>query len=257
MTIITQNTDQDSAGAGTVVSDEVDHFASLAAEWWDPNGDFKSLHQVNPLRMTYIRDQICRHYGRETEDFESLSNLSILDVGCGGGLICEPLARLGADVTGIDAVDEGIEVAKSHAHMMSLNIKYQTLLPEELVAKGIMYDVLINMEVIEHVADAEAFMVACATLLKPGGLMLAATLNRTLKSLALAKIMAEYILRWVPMGTHDWQKFVRPSEFCYHIRNNGMDVLDITGMQLNLIGDGWDFSKDLDVNYLITAEKPK
>ena len=257
MTITTKNIEQDIAGVGTARSDEIEHFASLATEWWDPSGDFKSLHQINPLRMRYIRDQICSYYGRETGGINSLSNLSILDVGCGGGLICEPLARLGADVTGIDAVDESIEVAKNHAHMMSLSIEYKTLLPEDLAEKGQIYDVLINMEVIEHVADIEVFMDACAKLLKPGGLILGATLNRTLKSLVLAKIMAEYILRWVPAGTHDWRKFVRPSEFCYHMRNNGLDVLDITGMKLNLFNDDWDFSKDLNINYFITANKPK
>jgi 2-polyprenyl-6-hydroxyphenyl methylase/3-demethylubiquinone-9 3-methyltransferase len=252
-----RNIDKNIAGNGTVLADEIEHFAGLAAEWWDPSGNFKSLHQISPLRMTYIRDQICSHYGRETGDINSLSNLSILDVGCGGGLICEPLARLGANVTGIDAVDESIEIAISHAHMMSLSIDYKTLLPEDLAEKGPVYDVLINMEVIEHVADIEIFMAACAKLLKPGGLILGATLNRTLKSLVLAKIVAEYILRWIPTGTHDWRKFVRPSEFCYHMRNNGLDVLDITGMQFNLLDDDWNFSKDLNINYFITAEKSK
>ena len=247
--------DKTIVGTGSVLSGEVDHFAGLALEWWDPSGDFKSLHEINPLRMTYIRDQICSHYCREIDDFEPLSNLSVIDVGCGGGLICEPLARLGADVTGIDAVDESIEVAKSHSNTMSLAIEYKTLLPEDLVAKVKRYDVLISMEVIEHVADKELFMAACSKLLKPGGLMLGATLNRTVKSLLLAKIAAEYILRWVPAGTHDWQKFVRPSEFCSYMRNNGLGVMDITGMQLNLIDGGWEFSKDLNVNYFISAEK--
>mgnify|MGYP006104949809 FL=1 len=247
--------DKTIVGTGSVLSGEVDHFAGLASEWWDPSGDFKSLHEINPLRMTYIRDQICSHYCREIDDFEPLSNLSIVDVGCGGGLICEPLARLGADVTGIDAVDESIEVAISHAHTMSLGVEYKKLLPEDLVAKGTLYDVVISMEVIEHVADIEFFMTACSKLLKPGGLMLGATLNRTLKSLLLAKIAAEYILRWVPAGTHDWRRFVRPSEFCFYMRNNGLDVMDITGMQLNLIDGVWEFSKDLDVNYFISAEK--
>jgi 2-polyprenyl-6-hydroxyphenyl methylase/3-demethylubiquinone-9 3-methyltransferase len=252
-----RNKDKNIAGNGTVLADEIEHFAGLAAEWWDPSGNFKSLHQISPLRMTYIRDQICSHYGRETGDINSLSDLSILDVGCGGGLICEPLARLGANVTGIDAVDESIEIAISHAHMMSLSIDYKTLLPENLAEKGQVYDVLINMEVIEHVSDIEIFMAACAKLLKPGGLILGATLNRTLKSLVLAKMVAEYVLRWVPTGTHDWRKFVRPSEFCYHMRNNGLDVLDITGMQFNLLDDDWNFSKDLNINYFITAEKSK
>ena len=253
--MVINNSDIKKTGTSSAQLDEIDHFTNLATEWWNPSGDFKSLHDINPLRMTYIRDQICSFYGRTIGNFNSFSHLSILDVGCGGGLICEPLARLGANVTGIDAVDESIEVAKNHARMMSLSIEYKTLLPEDLAKKGPLYDVLINMEVIEHVSDVEVFMAACAKLLKPGGLFLGATLNRTLKSLVMAKIAAEYILRWVPRGTHDWRKFVRPSEFCYHIRNNGLSVLDITGMQLGLIDGGWDFSKDLDINYFIAAEK--
>ncbi len=250
-----KNSKQDKYEIGSIVSGEINHFTGLADEWWNPNGAFESLHQINPIRMTYIRDQICRHFRHDKKDIESLLGLSILDVGCGGGLICEPLARLGADVTGIDAVEESVEVAKRHANLVSLNIKYKKILPEELAAQGKMYDVLVNMEVIEHVADIGVFMSSCAKLLKPGGLMLGATLNRTLKSLALAKIVAEYVLKKVPKGTHDWRKFVRPSEFCYHMRNNGLNVLDITGMKLDFIEDSWILSKELDVNYFITAEK--
>ena len=252
-----RNSDKNRDKAGTAVMDEIDHFSGLAAQWWDPSGALSSLHKINPLRMQYIRDQICHHFGRSITDIKPASQLSILDVGCGGGLICEPLARLGANVTGIDAVGESIEIAISHAHMMSLDINYKTLLPEELAASGKMYDVLINMEVIEHIVDIEIFVNACAKLIKPGGLMVGSTINRSIKSLALAKVGAEYILRWVPIGTHDWRKFVKPSEFCYHMRSNGLDVEDITGMKLNIIEDDWQFSKDLKINYLITAKKPK
>jgi 2-polyprenyl-6-hydroxyphenyl methylase / 3-demethylubiquinone-9 3-methyltransferase len=242
--------------SGTASADEVGHFAQLAAEWWDQAGDFQSLHQINPLRMTYVRDQICSYFDRDARNVKSLDGLSVLDVGCGGGLICEPLARLGAEVTGIDATAESIEVAKVHANQMGLSINYQNILPEELAKEDRTFDVLINMEVIEHVADVEAFVAACACLLKPGGLMVGSTLNRTIKSLALAKIAAEYILRWVPAGTHDWQKFVKPSEFSRSLRGCGLVVTDFTGMHLGATTGSWDFSKNLDVNYFITAMKP-
>jgi 2-polyprenyl-6-hydroxyphenyl methylase/3-demethylubiquinone-9 3-methyltransferase len=247
----------DDTVGSTASPDEVAHFTRLAAEWWDPNGDFKSLHQINPLRMTYVRDQICTHFGRDGDKIRSLEGLSILDIGCGGGLICEPLARLGADVTGIDATPESIEVAGLHAEQMGLDITYQNKLPEELAAKGATFDVLINMEVIEHVADVTAFMAASAALLKHGGIMVGATLNRTLKSLVLAKVAAEYILRWVPAGTHDWRKFVKPSEFGRYLRSSGLEVTDLTGLRLDPLSGAWNFSKNLDVNYFISAQKPQ
>ncbi len=244
-------------GDSTASPEEIEHFTGLANEWWDPDGDFKSLHQINPLRMTYVRDQLCRHFKRDSGHIRSLEGLSVIDIGCGGGLICEPLARLGADVTGIDATMESIKVAQHHADQMGLKIKYQNKLPEELLDEGASYDVLINMEVIEHVADVEAFMTASSALLKPGGIMVGATLNRTLKSLALAKVAAEYILRWVPAGTHDWRKFVKPSEFGRYIRGCGLQLTDLTGMRLDPIDGTWNFSKNLDVNYFISAQKPE
>jgi len=240
---------------GTASAEEVAHFGRLADEWWDPEGNFKSLHQINPLRMTYIRDQLCAHFKRDPMDVHSLGGLKVVDIGCGGGLICEPMARLGAEVTGIDATSESISVAAHHADQMGLPIKYENRLPEDLAASGDTYDVLINMEVIEHVADIDAFMSASAALLKPGGIMVGATLNRTVKSLALAKVAAEYILRWVPAGTHDWRKFVKPSEFSRFLRAYGLEVTDLTGMQLSPLRGGWTLSKNLDVNYFITAKK--
>jgi len=252
MTLSTQNSEL----SGTASAKEVANFTRLAQEWWDPKGDFKSLHQINPLRMTYIRDQLCTHFNRDSENVSSLEGLSVVDIGCGGGLICEPLARLGAEVTGIDAASKSIEVAATHSKQMGLEITYQNKLPEDLVAEGQTFDVLINMEVIEHVADIGAFMAACAALLKPGGLMVGATLNRTVKSLALAKLAAEYVLRWVPAGTHDWRKFVKPSEFAHYVRASGLELSDLTGLQFNLIG-GWSLSKNLDVNYFMSAAKPR
>jgi 2-polyprenyl-6-hydroxyphenyl methylase/3-demethylubiquinone-9 3-methyltransferase len=257
MPSIYKNSEKNIDKSGTSVMAEIDHFAGLAVQWWNPSGEFSSLHKINPLRMQYIRDQICHHFDRSITDIKPVSNLSVLDVGCGGGLICEPMKRLGANVTGIDAVSASIEVAVSHAHLMALDIDYKVLLPEDLVAKGETYDVLITMEVIEHVADIEVFLDACAKLIKPGGLMLGSTINRSIKSLVFAKIGAEYILKWVPIGTHDWRKFVKPSEFCYHMRSNGLNVEDITGMKLNVIEDYWRFSQDLDINYLIAAKKQK
>jgi len=247
----------DKTGTSTSSLGEIEHFSRLAAEWWNPEGSFKSLHQINPIRMAYLCDQICLHFDRKRNHFRSLENLSILDVGCGGGLICEPLARLGANVTGIDGAEESIGVASHHANMMSLNISYQRRLPEELAAKDKQYDILVNMEVIEHVADAKTFVVVCETLLKPGGLMVTSTLNRTIQSLVLAKIMAEYILKWVPAGTHDWRKFIKPSEIGRYFRDSGLVVSDITGMQVDLIEGSWNFSKNLGINYFITAVKPK
>lgn len=250
MVILTHNSEIRS----TAAAEEVEHFASLAHEWWDPDGEFSSLHQINPLRMKYVRDQLCKHFGRDSDNIRSLEGLSVIDIGCGGGLICEPLARLGAEVTGIDATPEGIKVAANHATQMGLNISYQNKLPEDLATEGKTYDILINMEVIEHVADIASFMTACAALLKPGGIMVGSTLNRTLKSLALAKVAAEYILRWVPPGTHDWRKFVKPSEFGRYARESGLELIDLTGLQFNLSGS-WSLSKNLDVNYFISACK--
>lgn len=241
----------------TAARDEVARFAALADSWWDSAGEFAALHQINPPRLSFIRDHLCDHFGRDAISRKPLTGLSIIDVGCGGGLICEPLARLGASVTGIDATAEGIAVASHHAAAQNLSINYITARPEELAAEGQSFDAIINMEVIEHVADAGAFMDACAALVRPGGAMAASTLNRTLKSLALAKFGAEYILRWVPAGTHDWRKFLRPSELGAHMRRAGLELQNLEGIRYHPFTGEWSLSDDLDINYLAFAVKPR
>ncbi|MHA1597947.1 MAG: bifunctional 2-polyprenyl-6-hydroxyphenol methylase/3-demethylubiquinol 3-O-methyltransferase UbiG [Alphaproteobacteria bacterium] len=241
--------------ASTALPDEVERFTSIAEAWWDPNGDFRPLHQINPARIAYIRDLCAAHYDRDALSGNPLDGLKLLDVGCGGGLLCEPMRRLGADVTGIDAGDKNIAVAQLHAEQGGLDIDYRHQLPEDLAKTKGRFDIVLNMEVVEHVADLGAFLEASASLLKPGGVMVLSTLNRTIKSLALAKIGAEYILRWLPPGTHDWKKFVKPSELAAGIRPHGLDVTDISGMTFRPLKDDWVLTKDLDVNYLMFAVK--
>ncbi len=241
----------------TSVSDEeVARFTALADQWWDPTGDFAPLHKINPVRLEFIRDHLCELAGTDPVLPMPLDGLNILDIGCGGGLLCEPLSRLGASVTGIDAGEKNIRIAANHAARMGLDIRYYQMSPEEAVADGQRYDAVLNMEVIEHVADITVFMEACGALVKPGGAMFGATLNRTLKSLALAKIGAEYILRWLPRGTHDWRAFVKPSEFSAVLRQQGFAVKDLKGLAYNPLFDEWTLGRDLAVNYLIYAFKP-
>ena len=240
----------------TASEKEVAQFEALADQWWDAKGDFAPLHKINPVRLAFIRDHLCAYFDRDFKQKRSLKNLSIIDIGCGGGLICEPLTRLGAQVTGIDAGEQNINVAKLHANQSSLDIIYRKLLPEDAVAERLSFDVVLNLEVIEHVVDPAAFMSACGTLVKPGGAIVCATLNRTLKSFALAKIGAEYILRWLPRGTHDWRTFLKPSELCTLLRREGFTISDLKGITYNLFFDEWSLTKDLAVNYLIFAKKP-
>ena len=239
----------------TASGSEVARFVSLADQWWDVEGDFAPLHKINPIRLTFIRDHLCAYFGRDPKQQKPLNNLSIIDIGCGGGLLCEPLARLGAQVTGIDAGDKNIKVAGIHAERSGLDILYRQLLPEDAAAEQCTFDVVLNMEVIEHVANREAFMEACGVLVKPGGVMFCATLNRTLKSLAFAKIGAEYIFRWLPRGTHDWRAFVKPSELSFLLRREGFSIVDIKGLTYSVLFDEWSLSDDLAVNYLILAKK--
>ena len=244
-------------GAQSTVSEaEIGHFAALARQWWDDNGEFKALHHINPVRLRYITDQLGRHFGRRTDAAKPLSGLSVLDIGCGGGLITEPLARLGADVTGIDASSEAIGIAGAHAQISRLTIQYQSDPPEALAADGGQFDCVISMEVIEHTDNAGLFVEAAAGLIGPGGLFVGATLNRTLKSLALGKIAAEYLLGWVPPGTHNWRKFVRPSEFAAWLHRAGLTVTDISGISYAPLNDDWVLSRDLGVNYMLAAGKP-
>jgi 2-polyprenyl-6-hydroxyphenyl methylase/3-demethylubiquinone-9 3-methyltransferase len=240
----------------TAETDEISRFTAIAESWWDETGDFAPLHKLNPPRLTFIRDHLCQHFDREPLSDQPLKRLDIIDIGCGGGLLCEPMARLGASITGIDAGAENITIAQTHASAMNLDITYRHVLPENLASERQRYDVVLNMEVVEHVSDLGLFLGSAANLLKPGGAMVLSTLNRTLKSLALAKVAAEYILRWVPPGTHDWQKFVRPSELADGLRPHGVEITDLKGIRYELGADQWLLDKKLDVNYLAFAVKP-
>jgi 2-polyprenyl-6-hydroxyphenyl methylase/3-demethylubiquinone-9 3-methyltransferase len=242
-------------GGSTASPDNVASFTSIADNWWDPNSAFAPLHAINPLRISYIKKQICTYFGYDEIGELPLKGLSILDIGCGGGLLCEPLAQLGAQVTGIDAGFENIEAAKVHAQKMNLSIIYRHILPEQLDEKQGLYDVVINMEVLEHVPNISTFLQASTTLIKPGGAMALSTINRTFKSLVLAKIGAEYILRWVPIGTHNWQQFVKPSEMASSLRENDVLIEDLTGMIYNPLNKQWELSLDLAVNYFAFAGK--
>lgn len=235
---------------------ELDKFRAMAEEWWNPDGKFRPLHKFNPVRLEYIRDGACAHFGRDTTSLTPLSGLTVLDVGCGGGLLCEPLARLGAEVTGIDAVSRNIEIAGVHAGASAVSIDYRTATVEELVAENRRFDIVLNMEVVEHVADADAFLGACGAAVDDGGLMFFATLNRTAKAFALAIVGGEYILRWLPRGTHDWRKFVRPSELTRGLARAGIEVTDLTGVTYSPLSDRWSLNRrDLNVNYMGTGVK--
>lgn len=249
------NNTKDDMMQGTADTDEVARFAAIADEWWDPTGKFRPLHQLAPVRLAFIRDHVVSHLDLDPGSAAPFKGLRILDVGCGGGLVSEPLARLGADVTAIDAAARNIEVAKLHAKDAGLDIDYRNSQPEELVQTGEIFDIVVNLEVVEHVADLDMFLSTSAAMVRPGGGMVLSTINRTLKSLALAKIMAEYVLRWLPVGTHDWKKFVKPSELARGLRQADMDISSMSGMSYDPISDIWRLSKDLNVNYLAFAEK--
>ncbi|MEQ8356593.1 MAG: bifunctional 2-polyprenyl-6-hydroxyphenol methylase/3-demethylubiquinol 3-O-methyltransferase UbiG [Kiloniellaceae bacterium] len=244
------------AAPTTADDDEVARFQAIADEWWDAGGKFRPLHRINPVRIAYIRDHVAAHFGLSTDTDQPLKGLRLLDIGCGGGLLSEPMTRLGAQVTGIDAGEKNVAVARLHAEQMGLEIDYRHVLPEDLAGLGESYDVVLNMEVVEHVADLDAFLAASAGLIRPGGCTVVTTLNRTLKSLALAKVGAEYILRWLPIGTHDWRKFVRPSELTRALSAHGVEVTQLEGMVFNPLSDSWRLdAHDLGVNYLAFAVK--
>jgi len=244
---------QGQAQSATLDAEEIARFGKLAAEWWDAEGPFRPLHRINPVRLTYIRDQFCRQFARDPKSPKSLSGLAVLDIGCGGGLVCEPLTRLGASVTGIDPAAETIEAAKAHARAAELDIDYQAATAEDIAAKGKSFDVVLLLEVVEHVPDVPAFLKAVAPLVKPGGIMILSTLNRTLKAYALAIVGAEYILRWLPIGTHQWDRFVRPEELASALGAAGLKLTDTRGMVYNPLADEWSLSSDTDVNYFATA----
>jgi 2-polyprenyl-6-hydroxyphenyl methylase/3-demethylubiquinone-9 3-methyltransferase len=244
-------------GVSTVDPAEIARFAAIAEEWWDPDGKFRPLHRFNPVRLQWLRDRIAGRFGRDTLADRPLAGLQLLDIGCGGGLLAEPMARLGATVTGIDATRRNVEVARLHAERMGLAIEYRFATAEELAAEGRRFDVVLNMEVVEHVADRDAFLDAASALVAPGGLMAVATLNRTAKSWLLAIVGAEYVLRWLPRGTHEWRKFVRPSEIAGGLRRNGLAVEAMTGVAFDPLRDRWSLAPgDLDVNYMLAATRP-
>jgi 2-polyprenyl-6-hydroxyphenyl methylase/3-demethylubiquinone-9 3-methyltransferase len=247
---------QTASQRSTVDPAEVEKFARLAEEWWDPLGKFKPLHKFNPVRLGWIRDRACAQFGRERRVREPLSGLRLLDVGCGGGLVAEPMRRLGAEVVGVDASERNIAVARLHAEEHGLAIDYRAATVESLVAAGEPpFDIVLNLEAVEHVADPEFFIESSAALVKPGGLMIVATLNRTLKAFALAKVGAEYILRWLPRGAHDPRRFVKPEELRRMLTACGLAVADSAGMVYNPLTDSWRTSADMDVNYMISAAK--
>jgi 2-polyprenyl-6-hydroxyphenyl methylase/3-demethylubiquinone-9 3-methyltransferase len=240
----------------TVDPAEVERFSALAAEWWDPRGKMAPLHKFNPVRIGYIRDQAAARFGRDAKRLDSLNGLAILDIGCGGGILAEPLARLGAVMTAIDPSETNIAAAQQHAAQSELTIDYRCTTAEELAEQGARFDLVLAMEVVEHVADVPLFVKSCAEMVKPGGLMIAATLNRTLKSFALAIVGAEYILRWLPVGSHRWDKFVTPNELEIAMEQGGLRVLREQGVIYNILADRWQLSTDTDVNYMLVAEKP-
>ena len=244
---------EDAGRRSTASGEEITHFDRLADAWWDPRGEFRSLHQLNPVRVAYIRDTVARHFGRDPSAIPPLAGLSVIDIGCGGGLVAEALTRLGARVTGIDASAELLRVAEVHARREGLDIRYRCAAPEDPASAGERFDAVLALEVVEHVADLDRFVAACAALRAPGGVMVFATLNRTLKSLALAKVGAEYVLRWLPAGTHDWRKFVRPSELAAILRRHGLDVAELTGVTYDPLRRSWSLSRDLGVNYMGVA----
>ncbi|WP_375625154.1 MULTISPECIES: bifunctional 2-polyprenyl-6-hydroxyphenol methylase/3-demethylubiquinol 3-O-methyltransferase UbiG [unclassified Bartonella] len=239
----------------TIDQSEIDHFSRIATEWWNPQGKFRPLHQFNPTRLAYIREKICLEFNRDPCSFTPFDNLKILDIGCGGGLLSEPMARLGAMVVGVDAAQTNIEVAKTHAAQNDLSIDYRTMTAEALANEGEKFDIILNMEVVEHVADVNLFIAATAKMLKPQGLMFVSTLNRTWKSWGLAIVGAEYILRWLPKGTHDYKKFLKPLELKNFLSKNALTVIDEIGITYNPLNDSWNRSKDMSVNYLLLAKR--
>ncbi|CUH85514.1 bifunctional 2-polyprenyl-6-hydroxyphenol methylase/3-demethylubiquinol 3-O-methyltransferase UbiG [Thalassovita mediterranea] len=242
----------------TVDPSEVAKFEAMAAEWWDPKGKFKPLHLMNPCRLDYITRQIAAEFNRDLGTDHPFEGLRLLDIGCGGGLLSEPMARLGATVVGADAAAGNIPVAQVHAQQSGLEIDYRNITAEEMAAAGEQFDVVLNMEVVEHVADPLAYLTACQQLLKPGGLIICSTINRNPKSFAMAIIGAEYVMRWLPKGTHEWNKFITPDELFSLITNAGLEAVDRKGFVFNPVSWQWKISdRDLSVNYVTASVKPQ
>ncbi|MGY8679582.1 bifunctional 2-polyprenyl-6-hydroxyphenol methylase/3-demethylubiquinol 3-O-methyltransferase UbiG [Bradyrhizobium sp. UFLA05-153] len=239
--------------SSTVDAGEVAKFSKLSAEWWDPNGKMAPLHKINPLRLGYIRDAACRKFERNVRSLNCLGGLRVLDIGCGAGLLCEPLSRLGAQVIGIDPSASNIAAAKLHADKGHLSIDYRCTTVEEVDPRE-RFDIVLAMEVVEHVTDVGVFLSRCAAMLKPNGLMVVSTLNRNWKSFALAIVGAEYVLRWLPRGTHEWNKFVTPDELAKYLLDNRLVITEQTGVVYSPFADRWSLSSDMDVNYMVVAE---
>ena len=245
------------AHVSSVDAAEIERFSRHAADWWNPHGPMAALHKFNPVRLGYIRDQATSRFSRDPKKLDCLKGLRVLDIGCGGGILSEPLARLGAEVVGADPSEDNIAAARAHAKESDVSVAYRATTAEELSAAKERFDVVLAMEVVEHVTDVGAFVATCAAMVKPGGLMIAATLNRTLKSFALAIVGAEYVLRWLPRGTHQWDKFVTPEELEAAIESSGLQVIGERGVIYNPFADRWQLSSDMDVNYMLVAERPK
>jgi 2-polyprenyl-6-hydroxyphenyl methylase / 3-demethylubiquinone-9 3-methyltransferase len=245
------------ARVSSVDAAEVERFSRHAADWWDTRGPMAALHKFNPVRLAYIRDQAAARFDRDPKKLDCLKDLRMLDIGCGAGILSEPLARLGAQMVGADPAEENIAAARAHAEESGVAVDYRATTAEELAAAKERFDVVLAMEVVEHVTDVNAFIATCAAMVKPGGLMIAATLNRTLKSFALAIVSAEYVLRWVPRGTHQWDKFVTPVELETAIEDSGLRITGERGVIYNPFADRWQLSSDMDVNYMLVAQRPK
>ena len=237
----------------TIDPGEIGRFAAQAESWWDPDGSFRALHRINPARLSFIRQHLTAHFHREASSLRPFDGLTLLDIGCGGGLVTEPMARLGFAVTGIDAGAEAIEVARTHAEATGLAIDYCVTAAEPIAEAGRQFDTVLALEVVEHVADSAEFFSAVGTLVRAGGIFIGATLNRTPRSFALASVGAEYILRWLPPGTHDWRKFLRPSEFVLGLRRNGLVATELAGLVYDPRRAEWSVSPDLQVNYMVGA----
>jgi 2-polyprenyl-6-hydroxyphenyl methylase/3-demethylubiquinone-9 3-methyltransferase len=241
---------------GTVDAGEIERFSRIADEWWDPAGKFAPLHQLNPVRLGFIRDRAAAHWGRDALSGAPLQGLSLLDIGCGGGLLCEPMTRLGAQVTGIDAAERNLETARRHAAGQELAIDYRATTAEAMVESGAQFDIVLALEIVEHVADVDLFLQSVGRLAKPGGLVFLSTLNRTAKAWALAIAGAEYVLRWLPRGTHDWRKFLKPSEVVRGLRASGVETQEIVGVVYSPLSRVWSLNRrDLDVNYMLYGSK--
>ena len=240
-------------GATTVDPAEIAKFSKLSEEWWNPNGKMAPLHRINPLRLGFIRDAACRKFDRNVRSLNCLAGLRLLDIGCGAGLLCEPFRRLGAEVIGVDPSASNIAAARLHADKAHLSIDYRCTTVEEMDPRE-RFDIILAMEVIEHVADVGLFLDRCAAMLKPGGMMVVSTINRNWKSFALAIVGAEYVLRWLPRGTHEWNKFVTPDELAQYLARNKLAITEQAGVVYNPLGDRWSVSADMDVNYMVVAE---